>query len=97
MSRWWPRSVFSRPTIRVINVAYLLGAAVALFAFGVAIERHTVARYLPGGAEAFEPGRLGTLGLLLGIATLSLAGFLVLRRIIRERPKRIAISLSTTA
>lgn len=84
MSRWHPLSIFDRPAERGTELAYLLGAVVPLVALGVAIERYALAPYLPGGEQAFNLGRVGTLALLVSIATLSLCCFLVVRRLVRQ-------------
>ncbi len=99
MNRWHPLSIFAHPAERGTDLAYLLGAVVPLVALGVAIERYALAPYLPGGEQAFSLGRVGTLALLLSIATLSLGCFLVLRRLVRrtiEQNRNLALYDSLT-
>ncbi|MBW2426045.1 MAG: GGDEF domain-containing protein, partial [Deltaproteobacteria bacterium] len=65
-------------------MAYFLGAIVPLIALGIVIERYVLAPFLPGGESFFNLGRMGTIALFVSIATLSLACFLVLRRLVRH-------------
>ena len=84
MSRRRPFSIFAHPADQGTNVAYFLGAIVPLIALGVVVERYVLAPNLPGEESAFHLGRLGTLILFVSIAMLSLACFLVLRRVVRR-------------
>lgn len=99
MKRWHPLSIFAHPADRGSNVAYLLGAIVPLVALGVVIERYALAPYLPGGEQALSLGRVGTLALFASISLLSLACFLVLRRLVRrtiEENRNLALYDSLT-
>ncbi|MAG33741.1 MAG: hypothetical protein CL908_22915 [Deltaproteobacteria bacterium] len=77
-------SLFSHPPDRGTNVAYFLGAIVPLVVLGIVIERHVLGPHLPGREGVSAADRMGTLGLFLSIGMLSLACFLVLRRLVRR-------------
>ncbi len=84
MSRRNSFSIFAHAADHGTNVAYFLGAVVPLFALGVVIDRYVLAPFQPRTEQALSLDRPATLGLFISIAMLSLACFLVLRRIVRR-------------
>ncbi len=75
-------SLFPRAADRLANLAYLLGAVVPLFVLGIVIERYVLSPFQPGEGEALSLGAPATLALFVSIAMLSLACFLVVRRVV---------------
>lgn len=84
MSRRNPFSIFAHTADRGTYVAYFLGAVIPLFVLGIVIERHVLSPFQPGDDQVFSLGRAATLGLFSNIAMLSLACFLVLRRLVQR-------------
>jgi diguanylate cyclase (GGDEF)-like protein len=80
-----PLSLFAHPPRRAAFVAYFLGAVVPLLVLGIVVERHLLARFPPpAGDPQLLLGIAGTLGAFLSISVLSLACFLMLRRVLGE-------------
>ena len=61
-----------------------MGAIVPLVVLGIVIERHVLSEYQPDVDSPLTLGVAGTLGLFFSISMLSLACFLVLRRIVHR-------------
>lgn len=83
MSRHNSLSLFAHSADRGTSVAYFLGAIVPLFALGIVIERYVLAPFQPEKGDVLSLGGYATLGLFISIAMLSLACFLVLRRLVQ--------------
>lgn len=99
MRRLRSLSIFSHSLDHGTNLAYFLGAIVPLVVLGIVIERHVLAQFEPENAGMMSIGREGALGLFLSVAMLSLACFLVLRRLIRrtiEETRNLALYDSLT-
>ena len=77
-------SLFGHTADRGTNVAYFLGAVVPLFVLGIVIERYVLAPFQPGDPDAFGLNRTAALALFVSISSLSLACFVVLRRLVRR-------------
>jgi len=77
-------SIFSRPLNHGANLSYFLGAIVPLVVLGVVIERYILSDYQPEGDSALALGQSGTLAFFFSVAMLSLACFMVLRRLIHR-------------
>jgi HD-GYP domain-containing protein (c-di-GMP phosphodiesterase class II) len=78
------RSIFSQGLDRAVFGTYFLGAVVPLVALGVVAHRYA----LPGLADDSQ-GTLTLVGVISGVAVLSLASFLALRRITRTALERM--------
>jgi diguanylate cyclase (GGDEF)-like protein len=95
-----PLSLFAYPPRRAAFVAYFLGAVVPLVVLGVVVERHLLTRINnPAGDLHLLLGVAGTLGAFLSISLLSLACFLMLRRVLGdavEQQRRLASFDSVT-
>jgi predicted signal transduction protein with EAL and GGDEF domain len=61
-----------------------MGAIVPLVVLGIVIERHILSEYQPAVDSPLTLGAAGTLALFFSVAMLSLACFLVLRRLIHQ-------------
>ena len=84
MSRRNSLSIFSHNADRGTNVSYFLGAVVPLFVLGIVIERYVLAPNQPGDGDPLSLGGPATVGLFVSIASLSLACFMVLRRLVKR-------------
>jgi putative nucleotidyltransferase with HDIG domain len=76
-------SIFSQSLDRAVFVVYFLGAIVPLLALGYFVQGYVV----PGLVEGFDAAAV--IGSVVGIAMLSLASFLVLRRLVRTTLARM--------
>jgi diguanylate cyclase (GGDEF)-like protein len=77
-------SIFAHAADRGTNVAYFLGAVVPLFVLGIVIERFVLSPFEPGSEQTLQIGPVAMLSLFGSIATLSLACFFVLRKLVRR-------------
>ncbi len=92
-------SIFSHTLDHGTNLTYFLGAIVPLVVLGVVVERYVLAPFQPGDASALRLDRNGAMGLFFSVAMLSLACFLVLRRLIQrtiEETRKLALFDSLT-
>ena len=74
-------SLFAQAADRRASLAYLLGAVIPLSVLGIVMDRHVLAPFQPAKGEILNLGGPATLALFVSIAMLSLACFLVLRRV----------------
>ncbi len=77
-------SIFSHQSGRGPYLAYFLGAVVPLFALGVVIERYVLSPFPPDPNSTLNLGGLGMVLLFVGIGTLSLMCFLLLRQLVQR-------------
>jgi diguanylate cyclase (GGDEF)-like protein len=84
LSRRNSLSIFAHTADRGTNVSYFLGAVVPLFVLGIVIERYVLAPNQPGDGDPLSLGAPATVGLFVSISSLSLACFMVLRRLVKR-------------